>query len=88
MENVGRDPNGIHQVIHCGAYSSKTENPRKAYTVVNDPSNTFHVYSVDWNGDRIKFFIDGINYFTYHKHMNQSSTWPYDGYFNIILNLG
>ena len=88
MEYVGRDPNGIYMTIHCGAYSSLTGNPRQAYTQVYSPSDIFHVYSVDWNADRIKFFIDGINYFVYHKHTNATYTWPYDGYFNIILNLG
>jgi beta-glucanase (GH16 family) len=55
---------------------------------MDDPFSGFHVYSVDWNGDRIKFLVDNVVYFTYYKHMNPTQTWPFDGYFNIILNLG
>ena len=86
MENVGRDPNGIHMNIHCDAYSAKTGNNRGTYTSLAS-SDIYHIYKVDWNTNRIKFFIDGIEYFTYYKHMNIDKTWPYDSSFNIILNL-
>ena len=88
MEHVGKDPGGIHFTIHCEAYSAKTGNDRTAYTKFDDPYSDFHLYTVDWNEDRIKFLFDDIAYFTYYKHANPEKTWPFDGYFNIILNLG
>ena len=88
MEHVGRDPGGIHFNIHCAAYSHITGNNRGSFTRLDDPYSDFHVYTLDWNADPIVFMLDNIPYFTYYKHSSPDQTWPYDGTFNIILNLG
>ena len=88
MEHAGRDPGGINFNIHCGAYSAATGNNRGNYVKLDDPYSDFHLYTLDWNADRIKFMLDNIVYFTYYKHSSPTQTWPYDGNFNIILNLG
>ena len=86
MKHAGNG--GINFNIQCGAYSSKTGNSRGGNIKLDDPFSDFHIYTLDWNADRIKFMIDNIVYFTYIKHSNPSQTWPFDGYFNIILKLG
>ena len=88
MEHVGKDPGGINFNVYTGDYNYQNSNYRGYKTNLDDPNSDFHIYTLDWNADRIKFMLDNVVYFTYYKHSSTVERWPFDGNFKIVLNLG
>ncbi len=92
LENVGYeiDPltgNGkTHASIHCGAYYFKLRNQPTAITEVDNMSNAFHTYAMEWLPTGMTMFVDGRKYFDYHDTSSKLS-WPFDKPQNLILNL-
>ena len=57
MEHSGHKANNVNYNIYCEAYGSS----RGGLTSLSNP-NIFHIYRVDWNSERIIFYI-GIKYY-------------------------
>ncbi|MBN2604186.1 MAG: glycoside hydrolase family 16 protein [Bacilli bacterium] len=92
MEQVGYAENIIHGTIHTEAFNH-TLGTQKGGTYYNltDAVSEFHVYKVEWLPDRLRFFVDDINYFTYrpnaYSQCATSEEWPFDADFFLILNV-
>lgn len=92
MEHVGYDINKIHGTIHSDRFSTVTSNQKGGtYYGADDVTSEFHVYKVEWLPDRIKFFVDGSNYYTYiptsYTSCPSNEEWPFDADFFLILNV-
>lgn len=87
MEHWGVDrQNQISAAIHTpssygGTVNKGTIEPR------NDVGSTFHIYSMEWDEAKIKFYLDGTNYYTYEPGTKNSQTWPFDKPQYILLNI-
>lgn len=92
LESVGYEmddstSNGIaHASAHSGAYYFKLGNQPTATIEVENMSNLFHTYAVEWTPDEIRTYVDGRLYFTYNDSGSELS-WPFYKPQNIILNL-
>ena len=62
-EHVGYDPGRIHATIHCDKYNHMKHSAKNGNLVINDPFNTFHTYKLDWNAQRLVFYVDDIEIF-------------------------
>lgn len=71
MENRGNEPQTTSSAFHFGtnppyapqflyANQSQVQNG----TNVNYHSNDFHTYSMEWDPDQIRFFVDDVHHFT------------------------
>ncbi len=87
MENVGFDPLRIHASVHTAAYNHTINTQKTASVAVADPSQDFHVYSLDWYPDRIEVALDGRVYFTFQNEGTGDRGWPFDKPQHLILNL-
>ena len=87
MEHVGYQPNLVHATIHSDKYNHVKNTQIGTNTQVNDPFNTFHVYTIDWTPSYIKAYVDGRNYFSYQKTDSSFGAWPFDGEFELLLNV-
>jgi beta-glucanase (GH16 family) len=45
------------------------------------------VYAVEWNAERMDFFVDDKKYFTFRNEGTGADVWPYDKEQYLILNL-
>lgn len=86
MELKGQEPHIIHGTIHGPGYSGG--NPiTKSYALVNDRFDAdFHIYAVEWDQDKIDFFVDDYLY----QRINRDDVpgeWVYDQPFFILLNV-
>ena len=81
MENVGRDPDRILHTIHTTNANNGTNE------LVNQPYNVYHVYALEWDSIHMDFFVDSLKMFTYNKANRNSSYWPFDKRFFLILNI-
>jgi beta-glucanase (GH16 family) len=87
MEHVGFDPGVVHASVHTKAYHHSIGTQKTATTPVPDASDAFHVYSVDWDADRIRFAVDDRQYFQFDKEPGGTTVWPFDGPFHLLLNI-
>lgn len=88
MEQPSNEVSNIYGTIHTETYNSITgTGPVGGVTVVPDAQTAFHIYAVEWTADRIDFYVDAQNYFSFTNDHSGSATWPFNTPFYIILNL-
>lgn len=92
MEHVAQDLNVIHGSIHTTDYNHVQGTQKTASIVLDDVTNQYNLYAVEWTPKQIRFFVNGINYFTFNNdeinNPNHSRTsWPFDEEMFIIMNV-
>jgi beta-glucanase (GH16 family) len=86
MELKGNQPYTIFGSLHGPGYSGGNSKSG-TYSLMNDRfDNDFHIYAVEWNEDRIDYFVDGYLYNRISK-TDVSGKWVFDQPFYIILNV-
>ena len=86
MENVGFTPDIIFANIHTKAYNHIKRNHKGGNILIPRPYDDFHIYAIEWFKDRIDFYADNINYFTYKNEDTGWETWPFNKKFYLIIN--
>jgi beta-glucanase (GH16 family) len=88
MEFVGRVPNQVFGTLHGPGYSGG-QSYGNIYDLGEPVSDEFHTYSVEWQPDRIAWFIDGIQFFvaTPGDPFMQGKQWVFNHPFFILLNM-
>jgi beta-glucanase (GH16 family) len=87
MEHVGYDQGVVHASVHCKKYYHSIGTQKTAKTAVPDCSETFHVYSLDWNAETITVLIDDKPYFTFKNEHTDVTAWPFNKPFHLLLNV-
>lgn len=85
MEHVGKRINWVSSALHTVSSSGNTINYAEKY--VSDATTAFHIYSVEWNSEKIVFSIDGVPYYTYNPATKNVDNWPFTNPQFIILNI-
>ena len=86
MEERGQQPNVIQGSLHGPGYSAGNA-ITKLYYLPNDRfDNDFHIFAVEWDPDKIDFFVDD---YLYQRVLRSTPNgeWVYDNDFYILLNL-
>ena len=79
--------NGInHASCHTRTYYFKEGTHITEVIAVDDMTNTFHDYTIEWTPDYVKAFLDGEHYYTYDKTKDELE-WPFNKPQNLIVNL-
>lgn len=86
MEYVGFEPETIHANVHTAAFNHVDGTAKGSSIEVEAPDEGFHTYAVEWTADRIDFFVDGRNYFTFENSGEGVEEWPFDRPHYLILN--
>jgi beta-glucanase (GH16 family) len=87
MENVGYDPLKLHGTIHTGAYNHVKKTEKGKYLELERPWETYHVYAIEWDANKIDFLIDDRVYNTFENDKkNDPMTWPFSQPFYLKLN--
>lgn len=87
MEFVGFEPGVIHANIHTRKYNHVKKTGKGSQISIPDASEQFHIYALEWDKDRMDFFVDDKKYFTYTNEASGTDAWPYDQDQYLILNL-
>ncbi len=88
MENFGRNPDRNQGTLHGPGYSGINGFHRN-YDLPGGQafSDDFHIFRVDWVGDRINWYVDGHLYQVIKKSYINPDDWVFDHPFSVILNL-
>lgn len=86
MELVGHEPNRTHGTIHYGPGPGSTSINRN-YTLASGTFNDeFHVFSLEWKLDQLKWYVDGNLYSTINKADIGAFNYPFNEDFFMIIN--
>jgi beta-glucanase (GH16 family) len=86
MEYVGFEPDTIYANIHTEAFNHVDGTAKGSSIYVEAPDEAFHTYAIEWTPDKIDFFVDEQNYFTFENTGAGVAEWPFDQPFYLILN--
>lgn len=87
MENVGYDPTKIHCNIHTESYNHSLGTNKGNTVTTSLPSENWHIYSLEWDADKVVFFLDGQQVFRFDNEHRSYREWPYDQKFHLLLNV-
>ncbi|MCR5003526.1 MAG: glycoside hydrolase family 16 protein, partial [Bacteroidales bacterium] len=90
LEYVGCDKNIIYTTVHTSATLAKEVPMVTANKTVGDVETEFHIYGMNWEDDRIQFYLDDRNnvYLEFERpSQNDPHYWPFDSDEYLILNL-
>lgn len=89
MELVGHEPNNVHGTVHFGANTANHVYVGNDYNLTNgeDFSDKFHVFSIIWKTNSIKFYVDDIEYFAVSPTTTGSQNYPFNQAFFFIFNI-
>ncbi len=85
LEYVGRDPHMVYTTLHTQDSHGNTINTKR--TEFLNIEEGYHVYAIEWDKDKIEFFVDKTLVYTFNPSVKNEDTWPFDKPFYIILNL-
>jgi beta-glucanase (GH16 family) len=85
MEHVGYDNDTIHASTHSVEHNhiKKTQNTKQIK--IENPYESYHVYSVEYNDQSIIFLLDYQPYFTIKR--SECKDWPFDLPHYLVLNV-
>lgn len=86
MENFGKDPTVVHGTVHGPGYAGAAgiTASREADASLADD---FHVYSVHWEPERIRWYLDDELYSTLTPDDLQGNPWVFDHDFFLLVNV-
>lgn len=88
MEMVGNEPNRTHGTLHYGPGPGSIQYSRNTSLPSGSLSDDFHVYSLEWKQDQIKWLLDGNVFATANKSdLAAGTVYPFNEPFYFIINL-
>lgn len=89
MEKVGFEPSTVHGSLHGPGYS-KNFPLTGSFTLPGQArfSGSFHLFAVEWEPGKIRFYVDGVLYETQTAgSIPSGSRWVFDHPFYLLLNV-
>jgi beta-glucanase (GH16 family) len=87
MEHVGYDQGKVHGSVHCKKYFHSIGTQKTGNIQVPDCSEAFHVYSLDWDAEKITILVDDKPYFSFTNEHSGNDAWPFNKPFHLLLNI-
>ena len=90
MELIGREPSKVHGTAHWGEQGwSFSRNKGAAYTLKGGAkfSDEFHVFSIVWEQNSIKWYVDDEEYFQLTETDVAELNYPFNQEFFFLFNI-
>lgn len=87
MENVGYDPTTIVGTAHTEAYNHSINTQVSSQIDCPDCFTEFHVYSLEWEENEYRLYLDDTHYYTFKNDGTGYKAWPFDKRFHLLINL-
>lgn len=87
MEMIGKEPAKNYGTLHFGPGPGSTQlgkNISLSKGILND---SFHVFSLEWSKDEIKWLLDGKIYSSFSKKDFGEINYPFNEAFFLIINM-
>ncbi len=87
MENVGFDPDTIVGTVHTKSFNHSIGTQKGKRIYCPDCYSAFHVYTLEWEKEECRIYLDDQLYFTFKNDHQGFESWPFDKRFHLLLNL-
>jgi beta-glucanase (GH16 family) len=87
MEYLGHEPNKVYGTLHYGPGPGSIQIGKNYTLPTGTFADEFHVFSLEWKQDQIKWLIDGVVYGTANKADFGANNYPFNEQFFLIFNL-
>lgn len=87
MECVGFEPGVVYANVYSGGFNPVHGNGHRTKIPLADASETFHVYAVEWDRERMVFSIDGKSTFTVANDHTGVQSWPFGAPFWLLCDV-
>jgi beta-glucanase (GH16 family) len=88
MEMVGHEPETVHGTIHFGDPWPNNQNEGEPYSLESGIfADNYHVFSIEWEQNKIEFFVDGNLFFTVTPSTVSPKQYPFNDKFHLIMNI-
>jgi len=87
MESVGYEPDLIYGTVHTADFNHIKKTQKGGKISVPRIYNSFHVYAIEWDSEKIDFWVDDKKYFTFQNEKKGEGAWPFDQPFYLLLNV-
>jgi beta-glucanase (GH16 family)/glycerophosphoryl diester phosphodiesterase len=87
MENVGFNPDTVFSSVHTKSFNHGIGTQKTKGLFVKEANTSFHLYAIEWNKDRIDFFINNNQFFSFANTGKGFAEWPFDKSFHLLLNI-
>lgn len=86
MEHWGKNQDYVSSALHNGSsYGYYVENV--GGQKVDNVSDEFHIYTLEWTKEKMVFSVDGVEHFQYQPTVKNADTWPFDSDYYLLLNI-
>lgn len=87
MENIGREPFTVHGTMHGPGYSGGN-GIGGSFITTTTFADDFHVFTVEWTTDDIRWFVDDKQYRQNSRgDLPSGAAWVFDHPFFLLLNV-
>lgn len=86
MEHVGYEPDSIYGTVHTKSFNHNIGTQKSGALYLPDAESAFRVYGIEWDENKIQFFVDNKPYFQFINDQNGFASWPFDQHFHLVLN--
>lgn len=87
VEHVGHEPKLLFFTIHTLERNHQKKNPVQAMLPVENVSDDFHVYRLDWSPSEVVLFFDGREVLRHTKTGDSMAAWPFANPMYLIMNV-
>ncbi len=87
LEIKGSKPSILQGTAHGPGYSGGNGKGGRITNPSGSLADDYHVYSIEWEPDRVRWFLDDKCYYSFTSSDIGSNKWVFDQPFFIILNL-
>ncbi|GAA4901023.1 hypothetical protein GCM10023311_28360 [Flaviramulus aquimarinus] len=87
LEHWGKKQNDIQSAVHT-ASSAGDDVVNLGGRLIENVSNQFHIYSLEWYKDRMVFRVDDLVHYTYKPDsIENPEIWPFNSDQYLLLNI-
>ena len=87
MEMIGKEPSKNYGTLHFGPGPGSTQLGKNIGLPIGIFNDAFHVFSLEWNENEIKWFLDGKLFSSFSKKDFGEINYPFNEDFFLIINL-
>ena len=86
MEHVGYRPGDILGTVHTTSFNHMKNTQKGGEIKIKYPYDSFNTYAIEWDAEKIVFFLNDTEYFRFKNEHKTSAEWPFDKPFFLIMN--
>jgi len=86
MESVGHNQDVVHCSLHSKKYNHIINTQKTFFKPIENASDDFHLYAVDWQKEFIAFYYDDVEVARFARNGENFEGYPFTTPFHLILN--